>query len=162
MRPFLFCAACLLMGGLVGRVKAEPWHAGPLFDHFDLTLEPGERNEAAGPFFYSEQKDSQHLWAVPPLFSWTRDPGIDSEEIDFVYPILTYDRYGEQYRWQLFQLLSLTGGPTQTESHRDRFTLFPVFFHQRSSDTNEGYTAFFPFYGHLNHRLFRDDVWFYS
>src|SRR6266404_2886642 len=160
MKHFLFCAACLLLGGVVGRVKAEPWHAGPLFDHFDLTLDPGNRSEAAGPFFYSEQKDSQHLWAVPPLFSWTRDPGVDSEEIDFVYPILTYDRYGEQYRWQLFQLLSFSGGPSQEENARHRFTLFPLYFQQRSSDPDQNYTALIPFYGHLKNRLFKDEMFF--
>jgi hypothetical protein len=158
MRAFflLFCACC----GTGLSAQAEPWHAGPLFDHFNLTLDPGERTEAVGPFYYSEQKDSQHLWAVPPLFSWTRDPDVDSEEIDFAYPILTYDRYGEQYRWQLFQLFSFAGGPSQEENARHRFTLFPIYFQQRSSDPSQNYTAFFPFYGHLQNRLFKDEMFF--
>jgi len=133
-----------------------------LLERFDLTLSPGHRTEGFGPFSYHELKDTQETYAVPPLFAHFEDPATDSEELDVAYPILTYDRYGEQYRWQLFQLLSISGGPTQTENQRDRFTIFPLFFHQRSSDTNEGYTALLPFYGHINHRLFRDDVWFYS
>src|SRR6266699_1935241 len=100
-RGIMGCSSCATFAysSLEPPALPEPLHAGPLFDHFDLTLDPGNRTEAAGPFFYSEQKDSQHLWALPPLFSWTRDPEIDSEEIDFAYPILTYDRYGDQYRW---------------------------------------------------------------
>jgi hypothetical protein len=137
--------------------KAEPLHAGPLFDEFDLTLVPGHRKEAVGPFFYSEQKETQRTWAVPPLFSYTQDPETESKEFDFLYPVMTYDRYGEQYRWQFFQLLSFAGGPTQQESARDRFTLFPFYFQQRSSDTNQNYTAVFPFYGHLKNRIFRDE-----
>jgi len=137
-------------------------HIGPLFDHFGLTLAPGERTEAAGPFFYSETQETQHTWAIPPLFSITRDPATESEEIDFVYPLLTYDRFGEQYRWQLFQLLSFSGGPTQLESKRDRFTLFPFYFQQRSTDPSQNYTAVFPFYGHIQNRLFRSEVWFVS
>jgi hypothetical protein len=133
---------------------------GPLFDHFDLTLAPGERTEAVGPFYYNEQKDSQHLWAIPPLFSWTRDPGTDSEEIDFAYPLLTYDRFGGQFRWQLFQLLSFAGSPTQTEDQRTRVTIFPFYFQQRSSDPAQSYTALFPIYGHLLNRLFRDEIFF--
>src|SRR4051794_29444712 len=125
----------------------EPVHAGFLYDNFELTLAPGRRTEAAGPFFYSEQKDTQHTWAIPPLFSRTQDPDTESEEYDFAYPVLTYDRYGQQYRWQFFQLFSFAGGPTQTENKRRRFTLFPVYFQQRSSDPNENYTAVFPFYG---------------
>ena len=97
---------------------------------------------------------------MPPLLSYTRDPATESEEFDFLYPVMTYDRYGDQYRWQFFQLLSFAGGPTQQETARDRFTLFPLYFQQRSSDPSENYTAVFPFYGHLKHRLFRDEIFF--
>ncbi len=137
---------------------AEALHAGFLFDQFDLTLGPGRRTEALGPFFYTEQKESQRTWAVPPVLSLTRDPETESQEIDFLYPLMTYDRYGDQYRWQMFQTVIFSGGPTQRESARDRFTLFPLYFQQRSSDPSEDYTAVFPFYGHIKNRLFRDDI----
>jgi hypothetical protein len=158
MRPRLTAFLLLLLASPA--LASDQFNAGPLFDSFELTLAPGHRTEAMGPFYYSELKESQKLWAIPPLFSWTRDPEVDSEEIDFVYPILTYDRFGEQYRWQLFQLLSFSGGRTQRETERDRFTLFPFYFQQRSSDPSQNYTAFFPFYGHLQNRLFRDEIFF--
>jgi hypothetical protein len=141
-------------------LAAEPPNAGPLFDEFDLTLSQGSRTEAVGPLFYSEQSETRHTWAIPPLFSSTRDPAVELEEIDFVYPLLTYDRYGAQYRWQLFQLWSFSGGPTQQEPARNRFTLFPLYFQQRSSDPSQNYTAVVPFYGHINHRLFRSEIFF--
>jgi hypothetical protein len=134
--------------------------AGPLFDEFDLTLSPGHRVEAAGPFFYREQQDTQRIWAVPPLLSFTRDPATESQEFNFLYPVMTYIRYGAQYRWQFFQLLSFAGGPTQLEAVRDRFTLFPFYFQQRSSDPSQNYTAVGPFYGHLKNRLLRDEIFF--
>ena len=43
---------------------------------------------------------------------------------------------------------------------RRRFTLFPLYFQQRSPDPNENYTALVPFYGHLKNRLFRDEIFF--
>jgi hypothetical protein len=55
-------------------------------------------------------------------------------------------------------VLSFSGGPTQQETARDRFTLFPLYFQQRSSDPSQDYTAVFPFYGHIKNRLFRDDI----
>jgi hypothetical protein len=94
------------------------------------------------------------------LFSHTSDPETDSEEIDFIYPLLTFDRYGEQFRWQFFQLLSFSGGPTQTENERKRFTIFPFYFQQRSSDPAENYTALFPIYGRVRNRFFRSEVFF--
>jgi hypothetical protein len=151
---------CILVFLLPLGCAANSPRFGPLFDEFELTLEPGHRTEAAGPFFYSQTKDTERIWAIPPFLSYTKDEGTDSAEFDFVYPILTYDRYGGQYRWQFFQLLSFSGGPTQTETARDRITLFPLYFQQRSSVADQNYTAVGPFYGHLKNRLFRDEIFF--
>ncbi|MGA2865955.1 MAG: hypothetical protein ABSF95_15895 [Verrucomicrobiota bacterium] len=136
----------------------DTFHAGPLLDQFSLTLSPGCRTEAAGPFYYKEQQESRLTWAFPPLFSATRDRETDSEEFKLIYPVMSYVRYGGQYRWQLFQLLSFAGGPTQQENARHRITLFPFYFQQRSSDPGQNYTAYGPFYGHLENRLFRDEI----
>ena len=140
---------------------AEDWQPfGFGWHRFGLTLAEGTRTEAAGPFYYNDKEGGKETWALPPLFSSMRDPELETLEQDFAYPLLTYDRYGGQYRWQFFQLLSFAGGASQTETNRDRFTIFPFYFQQRSSDTNENYTAVLPFYGHLKHRLMRDEVSF--
>src|ERR1700693_5565973 len=65
-------------------------HAGFLFDQFPLTLEAAQRTEAARPFFYSEQKETESTIAVPPFFSDYRNYGVDHREIDIVYPFLTW------------------------------------------------------------------------
>ena len=92
-------ALCLLLWGLglalsvpLSALATDGPPAGPLFDEFDLTLAPGHRTEALGPFFYSEEEETQRIWAVPPLLSYTRDPATESKEFDFIYPVLTYDR----------------------------------------------------------------------
>jgi hypothetical protein len=88
------------------------------------------------------------------------DPSVESRETDLVYPLLTYERYGTQYRWQFIQLLSFAGGLEQNDSEKRRFTLFPIYFQQRSPETNDNYTALVPFYGHLQNRLMRDRIFF--
>ena len=100
------------------------------------------------------------MWAVPPLFLHDSDPDVERNEYNFLYPLLTYEKYGEEYRWQLIQLFSFSGGQQPDDSGIKHFTIFPFYFQQRSLDTNENYTAFFPFYGHLNGRLFRDRIFF--
>jgi hypothetical protein len=154
---------CGLAVLLALEAQAQPndeFDAGPLFDGFDLTLTVGRRTEAVSPFYYYEQREATRLWAVPPLLSFTRDPDTESAEFDFVYPLLTYDRYGTEYRWQLFQLLSFSGGQNQAEIPAKRFTLFPIYFQQRSPEPDLNYTALFPIYGHLKRRLFRDEIFF--
>src|ERR1043165_1797656 len=163
----LACARSLLLCGLgwscgpQARVLAEePGHAGFLFDQFSLTLDAGTRTEALSPFYYDEQRESEHVFAVPPLFSHATDPATDAEEFDFLYPLLTYDRFGSEYRWQLIQLLSLSGGRNQDGVPKTRFTLFPFYFQQRSSDASPNYTAPMPFSGRIKQRLFRDEIFF--
>ena len=134
--------------------------AGPLYDHFPLTLDSGYRTEAAGPLFYQQEKSTEKSWGLPPLVSGVKDPAIEFKTYDFLYPLLTYEIYGREYRWQFCQLLSLAGGQNQNEVPVTRFTLFPVYFQQRSPDKDRNYTALAPVYGHLKHRLMRDDIFF--
>ena len=159
MRHFLLCGLAIACT-FASSALADPVDAGFLFDEFDLTLELGHRTEAAGPFYYNQIADLQRTWAIPPVFAYTHDPATESTEYDFLYPVLTYDRFGDQYRWQIFQLFSISGGPSQTEAYRDRITIFPFYFQQRSADPKENYTAYFPIYGHLKNRLFRDEISF--
>ena len=143
-------------------IQAEDdfWNSGLVYDEFKLTLAPGERTEVIGPLFYHQESEGATTRAVPPLFSCHQNPELDSIERDFLYPVMTYDRYGGQYRWQFFQLLSISGGETQTEEVRDRFTLYPILFRQRSSDPDQCYTALLPLYGHLLNRFNRDEIFF--
>jgi hypothetical protein len=139
--------------------RADQISAGPLFQDFDLTLDSGHRREVVSPFFYSEQKGDQHTWAIPPLaIAHTEDPTIQYEEFDFAYPLMTYDRFGSVYRFQFFQLFAFAGGSDPKGDVAHRFTLFPIYFQQRSPDPDQVYTAVVPVYGTIKGRLFRDEI----
>ena len=149
--------------GLAFAVSAaeEKWDsAGFAFDHFSLTLEAGWRTEAAGPFYYSQQSGSEKTWALPPFFSCDQNPEVESHEDDFLYPLLSRIRYGEERRWQLFQLISTAGGQQADGTEVSRVTIYPLYFQQRATDTNLNYTALMPFYGRLKNRLFHDEIFF--
>ena len=137
---------------------------GPLFHEFKLTLDPGHRTEIVAPFYYRQELqgdgDLTRLWAVPPLFAYSRNDKVDYELFDFLWKIATYSRYGDEYRFQLVQLFSFAGGQSQSGTNASRFTLFPIYFQQRSAATNKNYTALFPIYGRIQERLFRDDIRF--
>jgi hypothetical protein len=153
---------CLtLLRAILNPTRAAEWsHAGPLYDDFSLTLKEGRRTEWFGPLFYSETSDTQKTWGVPPFCWHLRDSATELEQFDFLYPVLTWHRYGTEYRWQLFQLFSFSGGGNRSESAAKRFTLFPLYFQQRSPDPAQNYTACLPFYGHLRNRLFADEMFF--
>lgn len=157
----IFC--CLGISALASAqmLRADPFRAGPIYDDFELTLAPGHRQEILGPFYYNEQKETQNQWAFPLLtLAHTEDPTLEYEEYDFLYPFFTLDRFGAEYRWQILQIFSFAGGQNPDDSRDHRFTLFPIYFQQRSTDPTNNYTAMVPFYGHINHRLFRDEIYF--
>ena len=153
----IFCLGLAIPFPFVAPAE-EGFHAGPIFDEFALTLDVGRRFEAAGPLFYDQRKDSEKTWAIPPLLSYDADPATESKEFDWLYPVLTCERFGMEYRWQLVQLFSFSGGQNPDDTTAKRFTIFPLYFQQRSTDTDWNYTALIPFYGHIKDRLFRDDI----
>lgn len=134
------------------------YQAGPLIHDFDLTLKTGVRREAAGPFYYEEESGSQEQWAFPPFVSRTWNDDMDYEEIDVLYPFVTYDRFGKDSRVQLMQLFSLSDSTEQDESVRNKLTIFPFYFQQRSTNEALNYTALMPFYGTVRNRMLRDEV----
>lgn len=149
---------------LSGRIDASELPLGPLFQEFKLTLDPGHRTEVAGPLYYqqevTEENDLTRLWAAPPLFSYLRNEDTDYVQFDFLWKAITYNRYGDEYRFHILQLFNLSGGQTQSETNVSRFTLFPIYFQQRSQIPEKNYTALLPFYGRISGRLFRDEIRF--
>ncbi len=125
-----------------------------------LSASEGDTIDSVGPFFYKKTSETTRIWAAPPLFSYTLDRDTDYEEFDFIYPVLSYDRFGPEYRFHIAQWFSFAGGQTQGETNVHRFTLFPLYFQQRSPVPELNYTALVPFYGDLKNRLFRDEVHF--
>jgi hypothetical protein len=155
-----FSVLCVFALSQISSRASENFSSGFLFDQFNLTLEIGKRTEAAGPFYYSEKKEDDATLAFPPFISFYKNSAVNSGEIDFLYPLLTYENYSDEWRWQFFELLSFAGGQQPDNFNTRRFTIFPIYFQQRSLDTNLNYTALFPIYGHVQRRLFRDKTFF--
>jgi hypothetical protein len=155
----VFCLAWLLACASA-QAGNEECLAGPAYAKFGLTLDSGWREEVAGPLFYRQAVNGQRQWALPPFFCRTATPEVDWNEWEILYPAIDYRRFGQEYRLQIGELLSFSGGQTQQENGVRHTTLFPFYFRQHSSKTNDNYTALFPIYGHLENRLFRDDIKF--
>jgi len=137
--------------------------AGPAYQSFDLTLETGTRTEIVGPFYYFQKSETDLTEAWPPFYSRYTDTNVANQEVDILYPLLTRETYGPESRWQFLQLFSFAGGVDPAAGNTDqarRFTIYPIYFQQRSANTNDDYTAVLPFYGHIKNRLMFNDVTF--
>lgn len=171
----------LIVGGVAGRAATEPVSAGLLYHQFPLTLDHGIRVEALGPLVATETRwpedavppgtdplDAEppvtqiaRTFTLAPLFNWNLEPTVENVSWDLAYPVITYDRYGGEYRLQVFQVLGFSGGKTQANAQGRAFTLVPFFWFRRSAeDPSLNYGAVWPFYGYLQKRLFRDETRF--
>jgi hypothetical protein len=141
--------------------SAGDWrNLGLIYDRFPTTFAAGERTEILGPMFGFERAGRGSLFSFSPVFSLYRDSSIPQTEAELAYPILSFDKFGKEYRFQLFQVISFAGGESLKGGDKKRTTIFPFFFRQRSPNPEDNYTAFVPIYGRLKNRLFRDRVFF--
>ena len=131
---------------------------GPLAHTFESTLNKGLRKEFFGPLLYRESYDASQTWGIPFVFTRSKNESIDADEWDLFYPFLGYDRFGEEYRLQLLQFINAHGGKGRDQSEAKRLAVFPFYFQQRSTQPEENYTAFLPFYGHMKNKLLRDEI----
>ena len=135
-------------------------HLGPIFDEFPQTLLKGSRREALGPIVGYEETGSASLFRFSPLFSIYRDPALEQTEVEIAYPIISFDQFGKEYRFQLFQLIAWSGGESVKGGDTKRTTIFPFYIRQSSPRPEDNYTAVIPFYGRLKNRFFRDEISF--
>ncbi len=161
LQNLLLCL-CLLLGAGASAVQASD--RGPLELRTATVREPGERHEALGPLLSGEVHGSQQWWALSPLVVDLEDPEIGRRHFDFLYPLLTYDRFETESRWQLLQWLNVAtsqpiGDGTNSDT-RVRRNFFPFVFSQKSPSGTNDYFAVVPFYGHMNNHLFRDEIRF--
>ena len=147
-------------GALLSGTTQAGVEAGPAWHDFPLTLQPGTGTEAFGPIWGQEQGDGARTWRFSPLISHHEDAGTERSEYEALYPLFTYDRFGTEYAARFLQFFELTGSTTVDGEARDRRTIFPFFFYQKSTNPTNGYFAILPFYGHVRNRLFRDEVSF--
>jgi hypothetical protein len=135
-------------------------HLGPILDQFPSVFTHGRTTEAFGPLIGFERSGSSSLFRFSPVFSLYRDSAVEQTEAEVLYPVISFDRFGAEYRFHIFQLISWSGGESVRGGDVKRTTIFPFYISQRSPRPEDNYTAVIPFYGHLKNRFFRDEVFF--
>ena len=145
--------------GLASGVRSG-YSAGPLIHTFPLTLEPGFRCEAAGPFYYDAERDGETVWAFPPFVSEVRSADGERDMVRVLPPLFSYRKYGRDMRWEVGQWLNGSRVDTIDDKELKRFSVFPFFFYQDAPDPARRYWGVLPLYGTLKNRLGLDEVRF--
>lgn len=134
---------------------------GFAYDRHPNVLKEGQTTEILGPLFGWETSGSATLFRFSPVFSLYKDSAIPQTEFEIGYPLISLDKFGAEYRFHIFQVLSWSGGQQmKDDGQAKRTSIFPFYFRQKSTDPALNYTAVVPFYGRLKNRFFRDEVFF--
>lgn len=164
----LQCGALALIAlGLAACTTPGPdgWsavEAGPLMYDYRLTLETGHEAGVFGPIFTErhagKDADAYTQRTIRPFLLWRSMDDGRSEEVDVLYPLLTYHRTGDEYRFQIMQLIGFSGGRHQVGGDENSTTLFPFYFSRDSGDPARDFRALFPIYGTMKNRMQRDRI----
>ena len=150
--------ACMLMQSGFS-ASADEFVIGPVYSDYTLTLEPGQRTDILGPFWRNERTLEKRTRAFHPILSYEKHHDGEFAEFDVLFPLMGYHQFGGATRYHLFHLLSYTHYKLDDEPEHDRkITVMPFFFHKRSEEPDESYTALFPIYGTLKHRMLRKEM----
>ena len=129
---------------------------------FRLTLEEGRRQEAVGPLYFAEQIDAERGWGIAPLITYAHAAMWTGRKRMFC---IRSSRGGVLVRSTGRNSSSSSVSPAakrkRSRKPGDLFTIFPLYFQKRAPDERTlNYTAVVPIYGHLENRLFHDDIKF--
>ena len=136
---------------------------GSTFQNYSVEFSLHRDYQPYGPFAYFESEypedgcEHSMLSLLPPLYTCDRNRDLNTLEMDFLYPLIGVDRYGEEYRVHIFQIISWAGGQNSDDQMTRRYNLFPLIFYQKSELPNEDYWAVLPFYGKLYNRFWKNE-----
>lgn len=157
-RRLLAVAIGALVASQAARAGEAELLAGPLWQDIGLTLEPGTGEEGFGPLYYRQDREDEVLWAVPPVVSALKSKDGEKGQWFVLPPVFSWRRYGEDTRWQFFQLLNGSRMETIRDPEVRRINLFPFFLYQDAPDQERSYWSLFPIYGTVRNRLYRDEI----
>ncbi len=139
----------------------EGVNLGPLLTTESDPKSRARETDALGPFITSRQTDEGTEFGFRPLFYFINNRAQDSIEFDMLYPFATYDRRGDNWRFQLLvYLFYLESEKTKSGFNEKEFNLFPFIFSKSAENKENSYFAFFPFFGELKYKFYKDQVRF--
>jgi hypothetical protein len=141
---------------------AEGINLGPLLNIERDSKSHAQEMNAVGPFITSRRSDEATEFGFRPFFYSINNREKNSSEFDILYPIATYDRRDDNWRFQfLVYLLYLESEKTKNGFNEKEFNLFPFIFSKRAESKENSYFACFPIFGNMKYKFYKDQIIFF-
>jgi len=119
-----------------------------------------------GPFLFSQPtplprfpEDAVRVRGIRPFYLEQLAADHRPLETDILYPLFTYRRDPDGYRWSIFSLINHHSMQSSATSEKDQgFDLWPFYFSRNTGSADTSYRAVFPLYGSVPYR-FGQDRW---
>lgn len=159
MRRFL-----LLIAVVIPPLFSSPALAGegtvftlwPLADYRSSSAVDYTSFKVLGPLLNYERDQRTTRFALRPLFYHQHSRDGQQVEADYLFPVASRQRSGEQQDFQVLRLLNYDFGASETAT-KDEFNLFPLLFYGQTR-TDESYFAFFPVGGRIRDKFGRETI----
>jgi hypothetical protein len=129
----------------------------PLFDYRSSPATGYSNLSILGPLFKREHDGNETKTAIRPLFFTSSTP--DSEDSDILYPLASSSRSGDDSDSQVLKLFQRHVSRAGTTDEKRDAMLFPLYISGQSEKYGP-YKSFFPIYGDLYERFWRDEYHF--
>lgn len=160
--PLFFLS--ITLGGVLACAEEER-NVWPFYiETSPKTKEAGKAWSAMGPLFFAQPLtpewpgDAVRARGFRPLYVETLNESDQLVEGWGLYPLLTYRRMTDGYRWSVFSLINhYSVDPAATGSTGDRgFDLWPFYFSRDTGKPESSYHAVFPLLGTVKRRFGQD------
>jgi hypothetical protein len=163
-KSLLFLLSLGLVAAQAAEVNFWPAYVG------DSPADPQREGswDAVGPLFFSQPVSAQNFDGAVraegfrPFFIKLSDPEGKTLQAYSLYPIFSYRRMTDGYRWSVFELINhyethdIPGDPAQRA-----FDLWPFYFSRDTGSADSSYHAVFPIAGAVKNRFGQDRLsWF--
>ncbi len=132
----------------------------PLFDYRQSPRDGYSNLSILGPLFKFQQQGNERQMALRPLFYETANLNSQTASINYLYPLASQETSPEVSTFQFLKLIqSNTFRKNEPEGQQKESMFFPFYISGNSSKYGP-YRSFFPFYGDIYERFWRDEYHF--
>ncbi|MBU0677703.1 MAG: hypothetical protein KJ626_06270 [Verrucomicrobia bacterium] len=159
-QAYVFLLAVFVSTAAYGsRTGVAEFDFGPIVSrHVDVNGDT--RLRALGPLFEkASSEDGKSFAAVRPLFSNTKDPVMERETTEVLWPLASVRDFRDETYWRVLTAIYQDWDVNNPYS-RYRFWILPLYFQGRDVRMRN-YVALFPLGGRINEFLGRDEISFW-
>ena len=132
----------------------------PLVDYRESLKERFSNLSVLGPLFKYQKNGDDREVALRPLFYTTNHPKEKASSSYYLYPVASRKKTQEADSFEILQLFRTSSYRKQEPELRERSTMLFPFYISGESEKHGQFRAFFPIYGNIYDRFWRDEYHF--